>query len=110
MVLDPSKYGERLLIQFRDDPCRDECNTDDTCQNYSAPPASCSAEEEEEEPAETEDDAEEVSVEEDEEAANETEESETLNISTAPAMSDILLISGTTGISIGMVAYLLLKA
>ena len=56
------------------------------------------------------DDAEEVSVEEGEEAANETEESETLNISTAPGMSDILLISGTTGISIGMVAYLLLKA
>ena len=109
MVLDPSKYGDRLLIQFRDDPCRDECNTDDTCQNYSAPPASCSAEEEVAE-ENAEEDAEEAAEEEDEEAANETEESETLNISTAPAMSDILLISGTTGISIGMVAYLLLKA
>ena len=31
MVLDPRQYTNRLMIQYRDDPCRDECNTDENC-------------------------------------------------------------------------------
>ena len=101
MVLDPRQYTNRLMIQYRDDPCRDECNTDESCQNYSAPPDSCTAEEEEEV-------VEEEVVE--EEVVEEEEESEPLTFSTAPATSDIVLIAGTTGVSMGMLAYLLLKA
>ena len=102
MVLDPRQYTNRLMIQYRDDPCRDECNTDENCQNYQAPPDSCTAEEEEEEVVEEE------VVE--EEVVEEEEESEPLTFSTAPATSDIVLIAGTTGVSMGMLAYLLLKA
>ena len=34
------------MQQFENDSCRDECNTDESCQNYVAPPDSCTAEEE----------------------------------------------------------------
>ena len=42
----PANADYRLFLQFINDPCRDECNTDESCQNYVAPPDSCTAEEE----------------------------------------------------------------
>ena len=46
---DTASAHNRLLQEFINDPCRDECNTDETCQNYVAPPDSCFAVEEVEE-------------------------------------------------------------
>ena len=51
---DTASAHNRLLQEFINDPCRDECNTDETCQNYVAPPDSCFAVEEVEEEVEEE--------------------------------------------------------
>jgi len=78
----------RLIQQFINDPCRDECNTDENCQNYVAPPDSCTAEEEEEVVEEVEE------VEETEETTETTvaEVNETVIGSIAVAASAITLV------------------
>ena len=45
---DPLLSYQRLLIEFRDDPCRDPSTADESCQNYTAPEETNTTEEEEE--------------------------------------------------------------
>ena len=52
---DPLLSYQRLLIEFRDDPCRDPSTADENCQNYTAPEETNTTEEEEEETSEVAD-------------------------------------------------------
>merc|ERR1719400_134105 len=59
---DPLLSYQRLLIEFREDPCRDPSTADESCPGYTEPDDSNTAEEEEEtsEAADAEADAEEA--------------------------------------------------
>ena len=95
---DPLLAYQRLLIQFRDDPCRDACNTDESCQNYTAPDASCSADE----------DVVDETVDTEEEATEDTTETTADESSQTIAQSDIILVTASLASAVATLAIIAL--
>ena len=81
----------RLMQQFENDSCRDECNTDESCQNYVAPPDSCSTAAEEDIVEEV-DEVDEVGETEETTESTASEVNETVIGSIAVAVSAVTLV------------------